>query len=94
MRFIGKRSDRFRLPKQLGADPELGAIIRTTANGLEIEMRILELIEKGLDYEALFGRHGDARVSLHMAAHGSTQLPMAAQPRTAEHEDSRERKRA
>lgn len=81
-RFQGKRTDRFRIRLQLGIDPEMGTVIRTTRNGLTYEMRIIELIEKGLDYEALFGRNGDARISLHTEAHSSTRPPMGAQPRT------------
>ena len=55
-------------------DRELGAIIRTTASGLTFEMRILELIEKGLEYEALYGRNGYGAASPHTAAHTGTLL--------------------
>lgn len=72
LRFLGKRPDRHRLPKQIGTDRELGALIRTTANGLTIEMRILELIEKGFDYEAIYGRNGYGCASPHTAAHAGT----------------------
>lgn len=91
MRFDGKRKDRFRVRLQLGTDPELGAVIRTTRNGLTFEMRILELIEKGLEYEALFGRNGNGRFSLHTPAHDSTPMPTPAQPRTSEAKDCQEK---
>lgn len=92
-RFTGKRTDRFRLPKQIGSDRELGDIIRTTCNGLTYEMRILELIEKGLDHEALFGRNGNGHQSLHMAAHVGTLMPSAA-PKRSEIEHERKEKSA
>lgn len=86
LRYLGKRIDRFRLPKQIGADRELGAIIRTTANGLTFEMRILELMEKGLEYEALYGRNGYGAASPHTAARGGTSLHAAARRGTPERE--------
>ena len=70
MKFLGKRSDRLRIPKQLGTDPVLGAIIRrgADADGRDIEMQILFLIEMGLEHEGICLRHARRREELHTAA--------------------------
>lgn len=82
------------MPKQLGVDPELGSIIRTSSNGLTYEIRIIELIEKGLEYESVYGRNGNGHVSLHMPAYVGTLMPTPAPPRNELHAERPKEKSA
>jgi|SRR6185437_339792 len=88
--FLGKRTDRLRVPRQLGFDPELGHEIRARAarSRRTIEGQLLHLIIIGLKHDT---SNEQASLALHTAAHDGTSeseamhgaAPKRTQPHTA-----------
>lgn len=91
-RYIGKRTGRFLLPRQINADPDLCLVIRNRAERRHRSpaMQILHLLEVGIEhdpeargYESLPDRRLSSATS-----HNSAQPP--AQPRKAAQARARE----
>lgn len=94
MKYLGKRKDRFRMPKQVGTDPELGAIIRKRADriGRSLEKQILHLIETGVDHDPEFVGNAQRSREVHETAQSGTftfaeqeAKHVGAPPRTSRH---------
>lgn len=74
VRFIGKRTDRMRFPRQVGLDPELGVIVRKRAlhKGRTIEMQMVHLLEVGILHDPEWLDNEHQRTEMHGAAPNST----------------------
>lgn len=88
-----KRTERFRVPKQIGVTETMASEIRLRAahNNRPIELEIFHLISVGLQHDHEAGNE-NRRVSLHDAAHahtsaaeGQSDLFRPAPPHTAPH---------
>lgn len=84
---MAKRTDRIRLPRQIGLDPEMGLVIRgrAEAKGRSIEMQIVYLLIEGIKADPEAFANEDRRGWLQVAAHEGTTPHMGAQPRSARH---------
>jgi hypothetical protein len=85
MDFLGKRSDRVRLPRQLGLDPEIGRIVRQRAHtlGRSIEMELVHLIEVGIRNDPESRGNAQFETLQHGAAPQRTELHTAAREKLA-----------
>lgn len=84
MDFLGKRTYRVRVPKQIGLDPEMALIIHRRAEnkGRSIEMQIIWLLTEGIRNDSEAFANEDASRDSQAPAYDSTQQHMAA-PRSA-----------
>lgn len=92
MEFLGKRSDRMRVPKQFGLDPELGAIVRNRADKKRrsLDEQLAYLIEVGVEHDPEFGSNERRRIVMYEAAHDGTPVHAPAQPNIEPHSVARE----
>lgn len=95
--FDGKRTDRFRLPRQLGLNPEIGLIVRSRSQrrGRSIEMQLVHFITVGIQHDPEARFNEDEGFVLHSAAHDGTNendvLQTPAQPRKSRQTDAHRR---